>query len=431
MTRDDPGEADGDEDDTWSSAVPELEFDDVEFEQDPTAPFPLPPEDRLWRHPSELKYLRATSATTPSETEPRTMSLRTSLGMIALAAAIGAGAASATFVLAGPRDGVVVERVVERQTVASAGFATAISTGSTDISEIAESVTPAIVRVELISSLGQPVSSGSGVMFRDDGHVITNAHVLAGGNEIRVIMADGRELSAEIIGTDELTDIAVIRADPTHSPFQIATLGTTVDLRAGQQAIAIGSPLRLQGGPTVTVGVVSATHRQLRSPQGDWLFDLVQTDAPISPGSSGGALLDSRGSVIGITTVIAVSEVGAEGLGFAIPIEIARSVATDLLNHGSARHGRLGIEGASAPMDMLPEGWLSGVEVHNVEPGGPAETAGLARDDLIVGLDDTPVKSMADLVVKARLLDPGESVTIHLLRDGRLLELKLVVGQLE
>jgi S1-C subfamily serine protease len=219
--------------------------------------------------------------------------------------------------------------------------------------------------------------------------------------------------------------------EPVDSPFVPAVLGSTAELRTGETAIAIGSPLRLLGGPTVTVGVISAVDRRLQSPGGDWLYDLVQTDAPISPGSSGGALVDANGALVGITTVIAVSNVGAEGLGFATPVEIAYEVATDIMTWGAARHGLLGLRGEDAEDDELAAtGRPTGVIVREVDPTGPAGQAGVQVGDIILSLDSEPVDGMSDLVVDARFLDPGSNATLELYRDGEYLAVTVVVGEL-
>jgi S1-C subfamily serine protease len=318
--------------------------------------------------------------------------------------------------------------VVEQQAVTQA-FAVQSVSGGIDVPAIAEATTPAIVRVEVIVG-GQAIGSGSGVIFRDDGHLMTNAHVVENATSVRIVLANGEIHDGEVVGADTITDIAVIRIVGVDEPFPVAVLGSTGQLRSGAPAIAIGSPLRLQGGPTVTLGVVSATHRRLQASNGSWLYDLVQTDAPISPGSSGGALLDSTGAVIGITTAIAVSEVGAEGLGFATPIEVAHAVATDLIVHGEARHGMLGVRGEDAAPSELGDGYEDGVAVRDIDAGGPAAAAGLEIDDVIVAIDGQPVASMAELVVTARLLEPGSPAQLTVLRGDLTLDLTLITGRL-
>ena len=414
--------------DRWAELFAGLDDDEDTFDDAPTAPYPLPPDDRLWRHPSEVRYLSNDEDDVATTSRS---SLRTLVLVGVAAGLIGAAVTVAAFAIVVPRTTTVVERVVERQAVQGAVRTVSIPSGDVNVADIAEAVTPSIVRVEVYRS-GQSLGSGSGVIFRDDGHLSTNAHVVRDGDAVRVVMANGELLDAELVGTDTLTDIAVIRISERGSaPFVPATLGSSEELRAGEPAIAIGSPLRLLGGPTVTVGVVSAVNRRLQSPNGDWLYDLVQTDAPISPGSSGGALVDSSGALVGITTVIAVSEVGAEGLGFATPVEIAHGVAVDLMTWGDARHGLLGLRGEDASLeDLTPTGRLSGVVVRDVDPGGPAAAAAIRVGDIILSLDAERIDGMSDLVVEARLLDPGEETIVELFRDGEFLVVSVTVGHL-
>ena len=424
-------------DDPWSSSdeVPRWwdafeDHNDEFFDDEPTAPYPLPPDDRLWRHPSELND-RAGSVSAEAASPSRIGPMRT-LVIVGLAAGlVSAGLTAAALTLVLPRSTRVVERVVERQAVQTAFTSAGVSASFTDVADIAEVVTPSVVRVEVYRD-GQTIGSGSGVIFRDDGHVITNAHVVDDGDQFRVVMSDGEFIDADLVGTDSLTDIAVVRiTGAASSPFVPVTLGSTTALRAGEPAIAIGSPLRLLGGPTVTVGVVSALNRRLQSPKGDWLYDLVQTDAPISPGSSGGALVDASGALVGITTVIAVSDVGAEGLGFATPVEIAYEVALDLIEWGSAHHGLLGLRGEDADThDLAPTGRPTGVKVRDIDPEGPAGQAGVQIGDLVLSLDAAPVEGMSDLVVGARLLEPGSKAVLELYRDGGFLAITVVVGEL-
>ena len=279
---------------------------------------------------------------------------------------------------------------------------------------------------------GRVIGSGSGVIFRDAGHLITNTHVIENAAAYQIVLADGTVFEADLVGADRRTDVAVLRpAEASNTKFAPATLGLAAALRAGETAIAIGSPLSLRGGPTVTVGVISATNRRLQSPQGDWLYELVQTDAPISPGSSGGALVDARGAVVGITTVIAVTEVGAEGLGFATPIEIAHDVAQDIIQWGRPRHGRLGIRGSDAAAQLLPPSHNAGVLVQSVDSDGPAARGGIEVGDVVVELDGQIVPDMGALVVDARMLQPGDMTSLRIWRNEQLLVLNIEVGELD
>ena len=280
---------------------------------------------------------------------------------------------------------------------------------------IAERARPAIVQIRA----NRPGSgaSGSGIIYRPDGHVITNHHVVDGATTINVVMPNGRELPAKLIGSDADTDTAVVKVD--GGPFPAADLGTAATLKVGQTAVAMGSPLALAGGPSVTVGVISALHRTVRTRGSTQpLHDMIQTDAPISPGSSGGALLDGNGRVIGITTAVAISDVGPEGLGFATSIDVARSIADELITSGKATHSWIGIEGAdldgSTAHDLNLDG---GARVRSVRDDGPAQKAGLAADDIIVGLGGKPVGSMGALVAALRQFRPGDTVSVDIVRN--------------
>ena len=400
---------------------------DTSIEEHPTSRYPLHPDDRIWMHPSELQYLAPDAVS-----HHRSSNNRRLMGAGLVGVVVGAAVAALVVGLIFQPSTQVVERIIEREiaTANVSAVTSAAENGSWSVADIAAKVTPSVVRVEVLRH-DRVIGSGSGVIFRDDGHLITNAHVVTDGDSFRVVLSEGKTLEVALVGADPRTDIAVLQpmteTDIRYSP---ATLGNTDQLRAGETAIAIGSPLSLLGGPTVTVGVISATNRRLQSPQGDWLYELVQTDAPISPGSSGGALVDARGAVVGITTVIAVSEVGAEGLGFATPIEIAHEVANDIIRWGRPRHGRLGIRGQDALEKSLPPTHSAGVLVKSVDPLGPSNIGGVEAGDVIVELDGQPVPDMGALVVAARMLEPGELATLRVWRDDQLITVTVEVGEL-
>jgi putative serine protease PepD len=408
-----------------------------------TRSMPLPPEDRLWRHPSELKFTserprRALDpwldgiwpTATATDRPTRTVIYSAAVLSGVLAAALTAG----LFLWMGPARERVVERTVERH-VAPDGDVDAVvarfGNQSLDVARVAEDVRPSIVQLDVSGTTPGTTGSGSGVIFRSDGHILTNAHVVEGTEQIEVVLADGQRLEAEVVGTDTLTDIAVLAViSELDDPLPVATLGRTTTLKVGQPAIAIGSPLGLSGGPTVTVGVISAIGRVVDTPAGSRLYDLVQTDAPIMPGSSGGALLDANGKVIGITTVIGVSDVGAEGVGFAVPIEIAHDVARDLLTTGEARHGFLGVAGADVTAEQAEDlGIDGGAVLTEVVDGHPAADAGLRNGDLVTRLEGEVITSMAELIVGVRRLEPGTRVALTVVRDGDEMELEVIVAQ--
>jgi S1-C subfamily serine protease len=319
-------------------------------------------------------------------------------------------------VAGGFKDRTVTHKSVEREAATALSAGRAGNGSNANIVDIAERVRPAIVQLEVEGN--DLKGSGSGVLLRSDGHVLTNQHVIDGADKITVVMADGREFSGKLLGGDPDTDIAVVKIDGGN--FASATLGSASNLKVGNQAIAIGSPLGLAGGPSLSVGVVSALGRQVESRDGPPLLDMIQTDAPIAPGSSGGALLDSGGNVIGITTAIAVSDVGAEGLGFATPIDIARDVAEQLITTGKVVHVWLGIEGEDATGN-------SGALVRRIRDGSPAAEAGVKERDVITSVEGKRVSSMSALVVALRTRKPGQVVTIELLRDGKPVQVKVTL----
>ena len=399
----------------------------VSSEETPTSRYALHPDDRIWRHPSELQYVAPGSGQSG-----RLSGRRGVIGAGVVGAIVGATVAALVIGVVFQSSPQVVERIVEREiataNVSASGTRTA---GSFTVADIAAEVTPSVVRVEVVQ-YGRVIGSGSGVIFRDDGHLITNTHVIENADAYQIVLADGTVFEADLVGADRRTDVAVLSpAEASNTKFAPATLGLAAALRAGETAIAIGSPLSLRGGPTVTVGVISATNRRLQSPQGDWLYELVQTDAPISPGSSGGALVDARGAVVGITTVIAVTEVGAEGLGFATPIEIAHDVAQDIIQWGRPRHGRLGIRGSDAAAQLLPPSHNAGVLVQSVDSDGPAARGGIEVGDVVVELDGQIVPDMGALVVDARMLQPGDMTSLRIWRNEQLLVLNIEVGELD
>jgi S1-C subfamily serine protease len=313
----------------------------------------------------------------------------------------------------GFRNRTEVVHAVERERVAPTIRPAAA--GGTSVVDIAERLRPAIVQIDVDGNDAE--GSGSGVLFRSDGHLLTNHHVVTGVSAITVVMADGKEHRGRLIGGDPETDIAVVKIEGTG--FPVAPLGSAAGLKVGHDAVAIGSPLGLAGGASVTRGIVSALGREVES--GDRaLLDMIQTDAPIAPGSSGGALVDNAGSVIGITTAIAVSEVGAEGLGFATPIDIARDVANQLIAHGKVVHVWMGVEGEDLDSQRARQlGIDAGAVVQRVRDGSPAQKAGLREGDVITAVEGKQVMSMSALKLALRSRKPGDTVSISVKRDGR------------
>jgi S1-C subfamily serine protease len=359
---------------------------------------PPSPDDRLWRHPSEIAVPRPPA--------------RRQLWVVGLASALAASLLSTGLAVVA---GNLLDAGGSSRGVDSAGLFTqpTVAGARADVVTAAERIRPAIVQLKV--ERGR-TGSGSGVLFRSDGHLLTNAHVVDGATSVMVVLSSGRELPARVVGSDAESDTAVVKID--GGPFPVAELGSTTDLKVGQQAIAVGSPLGLTGGPSVTVGVVSALHRSVRTRTGASLMDMVQTDAPIAPGSSGGALLDADGKVIGITTALAMTDTGAEGFGFAIPIDAARNVADQLITTGKVVTVWLGVAGSdldgATARDLNLDG---GAMIEEVKADSPAARAGLAPRDVIVRVDDKPVTSMTMLVVAVRSHRPGDVFTVEIVRD--------------
>lgn len=291
--------------------------------------------------------------------------------------------------------------------------------------EIAQHAVPSIVAVETDGLLG--LSGGSGVVYGTDGYVITNDHVIEGADEVTVVFADGARYVGQIIGTDPLTDVAVLLVDrPDMTPMDI---GDPSALRIGDMAVAIGNPLALVGGPSVTSGIISALDRWLEVEAETFLYGLIQTDAPITHGSSGGALVDEDARVVGITTAIAVSDIAAEGFGFAIPIDMAIGVADDLIESGVVNHAQLGIRGGTYFAEQSGAEYPVGVLVESITSGSSYQEAGGQVNDVIVSLDDVSIFTLDGLLTKLRRTREGEEVILGITRSDGDLDLTVTLGR--
>ena len=306
---------------------------------------------------------------------------------------------------------------------------------STEIVSIAELATKTIVQVQVgnLSEDGEflPNGGGSGVVISDDGLIMTNHHVIDNSTEVRVVFEDGRMYGSEIIGSDRLTDIGLIKISASN--LVPISIGNSDVLKVGDLAVAIGHPLTLGAAPTVTTGVVSALERRLdvggeAMNSGVTLFGLIQTDAPITRGSSGGALINSKGELIGITTAIATADVGAEGLGFAVPVNLALGIADDLLKEGRILHAFLGILGAQN-FDTADDGArvFSGVIIQELYgPGNDVFAigkAGAQAGDIIKKINGVNVKTLDGLITVLRQKRAGDTVEIEILRSSQAITL--------
>ena len=294
-----------------------------------------------------------------------------------------------------------------------------------------EKISPSVVKIDVAqagrSRSGEPherQGGGSGFVFTPDGLILTNSHVVHGATRIQVSFSDGHRFPAHTIGDDPATDLAVIRIDAPQ--IVAAPLGDSQKLRVGQLAIAIGNPYGFQY--TVTAGVVSALGRSLRSYSGRLIDDVIQTDASLNPGNSGGPLVTSDGRVVGVNTATIM---GAQGLCFAIGINTAKFVAGRLLRDGRIRRAYIGVEAQTAPLHRrlvrfydLPQ--ESGVIVSAVTPGSPAQRAGLREGDVIVALDGKAVAGVDDLHRLLTDAHVGVSSSLTVLRWTEKLELQVV-----
>jgi serine protease Do len=302
---------------------------------------------------------------------------------------------------------------------------------SRTVSGVAEKLTPSVAHLDVVrrTRRGRAEGAGSGVAISSDGYMLTSAHVVAGGNRVSASFSDGRELAAEVVGADPLSDMALVRAEARD--LTPAQLGDADDLRVGQLVVAIGSPMGLAG--TVTAGVVSALGRSLpaRTSSAVRLVEnVIQTDAALNPGNSGGALANGLGRVVGINTAVA-----GIGLGLAVPINDAtRKIISALMKEGRVRRAYIGIVGGSRPLPPKIATRLArdkGIEVVEVVAGSPAARAGLRPEDLIVAVDGEPMSDVGDLqrlMVAERI---GKGVEVEVVRDGSQIKIDLIPRELE
>jgi len=360
--------------------------------------------------------------------------LKITAGAAAIVLAATAGAGGATLALRGDEGGSTATTAAASSPVLSGSSA---KQPTQDLAKVAAAVSPSVVSITFQSSAGS--GEGSGIVLKSDGTILTNNHVVAeaaNGGTLTVKTADGKSSSARILGRDPSTDLAVVKANDL-SGLTPASLGSNSSLHVGDTVLAIGSPLGLEG--SVTSGIVSALHRTVNlggsegglpgqgsSPTAT-VSDAIQTDAAINPGNSGGPLVDGRGRVVGISTAIATlggNSVGAQsgsiGLGFAIPIDEAKSVATKLAQGQQPAHPVLGVSITDDPS--------GGALVRQVQSGSGASKAGIRAGDVITRFDGQRITSGDDLVGAVRAKSPGDSVTVTLTRNGQSQTLDVTLG---
>ena len=258
-------------------------------------------------------------------------------------------------------------------------------------------------------------SLGSGVIMNARGHILTNNHVITQARQIEVLLADGRHFEARVIGVDPETDLAVLKIDASDLPGLVFADSAAIEV--GDIVLAIGNPFGI--GQTVTQGIISATGRH---ELGLTTFEnFIQTDAAINPGSSGGALINARGELVGINTAIFSQNGGSQGIGFAIPVNLARDIMSQIIQHGQVIRGWLGIKATALPAELARKNGLrpgDGILVTAVTEGSPAALAGFKRGDILLRLDDRPIRSPAHILTLIVNSQPGTLLTLSGLRDG-------------
>ncbi len=317
------------------------------------------------------------------------------------------------------------------------------------IRQVVQRVKPAVVQITSQQSQpGQfnepftvPSGVGSGIIYDNQGHILTNDHVIDGAQQFLVTLPDGRTFKdAKLIGSDPQTDLAVIQISGDNLP--VAELGDSDQLQVGDWVVAIGNALGLPGGPTVTQGVVSALDRTAQEPgdergsSGPYLFGVIQTDAPINPGNSGGPLANLAGQVIGINTLVAGQAepgVQAQGIGFAISMATAKPIADELVANGKVVHPYMGIgyvplnPGSAAQMSVSNE---HGALVQRVEPNSPASQAGVQTRDVITEIDGQALTDESALPKTVNSHKPGDKITLTVIRDGKSMQIPLTLGEM-
>jgi putative serine protease PepD len=324
--------------------------------------------------------------------------------LVVAAAAIGAGGGAGVYAALSPSSSTVVRQV----TVAGAE---PTSSNTFSVNRVYERAKDSVVEITVNTTQATPLgeqngeAQGSGFVYDKAGHVITNAHVVDGARSIEVHFSNGKSYDATLVGSDPSTDIAVLKVNAPASVLKPLAVADSSNVGVGDNVVAIGSPFGLEG--TVTSGIVSALNREITSPNGFAIANAIQTDAAINHGNSGGPLLNTSGQVIGINTQIESDSGGNDGVGFAVPSNTVRSIASQLLQDGSVQHAYLGIS--------LSE---SEPRVAEVRPGTPAAKAGLQAGDVITAVGGTRVTSANQLRSAIDAHRPGESVSITFERDG-------------
>lgn len=362
---------------------------------------PLPPDDRIWRHPSEVA---AAARARPTETR---RSSRAPIGTVALSALIGATLSLGIVAALGGFDTRVVERRVAVDPPAGV-------TGSSPLATLTRDTVPSVVG--LVVGSGDGSTEANAVILRSDGYLLTTAAIVESAEWVDAHFPDGEILSASVVGADPVTDVAVLRVD--RDRLTPAVVGSDGELEVGEEIMAIGTVADGGWEPVLTTCVVSAVGRSITR-GGDTLHDMVLIDRALPDQLAGSPVVDTRGAVIGLLSSFGPGVDDGELRMPVVPIDTAVGVADEIMDVGHARHVWLGVGGhdldrAAAGKVGLP----GGAAVSTVLPDSPAERAGLIDGDIITGIDDVAVRSMSDLVIALRSYEPGERLTVHVSRDG-------------
>lgn len=311
---------------------------------------------------------------------------------------------------------------------------------SLSIPAVVAKVRPSVVTILTRGMPATPTQaqsgSGSGVIIDESGYILTNNHLVAGIKSLVVGLSTGRLTPGRVVARDFLLDLALVKI--TATDLVPATLSPVPVLEIGESVVAIGNPLALKGGSTVTAGVVSAVDRSVLTPDGETLYDLIQTDAAINPGNSGGALVDVNGNLQGINTAIYSRSGGSLGIGFAIPVSTAKQVMEGIVKDGVVTRGWIGVE----PQDLSPElavtfgiknstkngEAMQGVIITGVLQGAPAAKAGIVPGDIIVSIAGKPIRNVSELLTQVAMIKPGKSELFGIIRKEAPLELNVAAG---
>lgn len=312
---------------------------------------------------------------------------------------------------------------------------------------IYQRVSPSVVNISVMARNPLDSSQASGFVYDTQGHIVTNHHVIQDAERIWITFFDRTRVQAEVIGSDADSDLAVLQVDYPAELLNPVQLGDSASVKVGQRAIAIGNPFGQEW--TMTTGIISAIGRVFPQQSGFSIAEIIQTDAAVNPGNSGGPLLDSQGRVIGVTTFINSPVPGSVGVGFAVPVDLVKKVVPQLIATGHYAHPWLGITGRTIIQELVEALDLpvnQGVLVEEVDPAGPSRKAGLrggtrevrieefstsvmAGGDIIIAIDEVPVRSMDDIITYLQHTVVGQTVDLTILRDGREMHIQVVLGE--